>query len=139
MSENAQEGLEELLDNLRNIQARDVAEGITSVIARGTTEEVEVKGKIKELSQRPLEPDEAYKVAIEMLIASLEPLLMQHHAIRDLEKLMDTTTSIAWLQDFVEKSPISPENTDSIDLPYVEDIGLLESDLKRLIELLGEV
>ncbi|MGR3174268.1 MAG: hypothetical protein ACUZ8N_06680 [Candidatus Scalindua sp.] len=124
---------------MRNIQARDVAEGITSVIARGTTEEVEVKGKIKELSQRPLEPDEAYKVAIEMLIASLEPLLMQHHAIRDLEKLMDTTTSIAWLQDFVEKSPISPENTDSIDLPYVEDIGLLESDLKRLIELLGEV
>ena len=52
---------------------------------------------------------------------------------------MDTTTSIAWLQDFVEKSPIAPENTDSIDLPYAEDIGLLESDLKRLIELLGEV
>lgn len=139
MPENEQEALDELLNDLRNSQAKDIAEEITRVIARGRTEEKEIMGRVKELSQRPLEPEEAYKVAIEMLIASLEPHIMQKHVLIELENHMGKKSSITWLQDFVEKSPIAPESTDSIDLPDIEGVDALERDLKQLIKLLGDV
>ncbi len=138
MAENAQEGLAELLSSLRRIDARGVADEITRVIARGTTEEIEIKGKIKELSQRPLNADEAYNVAIEMLVASLEPMIMKAHALAELENITDEKSSIVWSQDYVEKSPIATESYEDIVIQDVDGVQKLESDLKQVVELLGE-
>lgn len=139
MAENSQEALDELLEGLRNENAREVAEQITRVVARGITEEVDVKGKAKELSQRPLNPDEAYNVAVEMLIASLEPMIMKKHALDEIEKTMGIESSIVWSQDFVEKSPIAPERYEEIDVPDSRDVGQLEEKLKRIAKMIGEV
>lgn len=139
MAENSQEALDELLDGLRNRNAREVAEQITRVVARGITEEIDTKGKAKELSQRPLNPDEAYEVAVEMLIASLEPVIMKKHALDEIEKTMGIESSIVWSQDFVEKSPIAPESYDEIDIPGSRDMGQIEENLKRIVKMIGEM
>ena len=139
MAENSQEALDELFDVLRARNARDVAEQITKVVARGITEEIDIKGKTKELSQRPLNPDEAYIVAVEMLIASLEPMIMKRHALDELEETMGSQCSIIWSQDFVEKSPIAPEIYEEIDIPDSQEVGQLEEKLKILVKMIGEV
>lgn len=139
MAENSQGALNELLDGLRNRNAREVAEQITMVVARGITEEIDIKGKAKELSQRPLDPDEAYKVAVEMLIASLEPIIMKKHALDEIEKTMGIESSIVWSQDFVEKSPIAPDSYESVVVQDLRDVGLLEKKLKRIAKMIGEV
>lgn len=137
MAENSQEALDELLKSLRSKDARAVADEIARVIARGVTEEMEVKGKIKELSQRALNSDEAYKVAVEMLVASLEPAIMKEHTRVELEQLMDTKPSIVWLQDFVERSPVAPENYEDVSIPDLGGLEKLEEDLTSLVRLVS--
>jgi len=139
MAENSQEALDELLDGLRNRNAREVAEQITRVVARGITEEVDIRGKAKELSQRPLNSDEAYSVAVEMLIASLEPMIMKKHALDEIEKTMGIKSSIVWAQDFVEKSPVALESYEEIDMPDARNISEIEGKIKRIVEMIGEV
>jgi len=138
MAENTQQALDELLNRLRRNNAQSVADEIARVVARGTTEEIEIKGAAKELSQRPLDPDEAFRVAVEMLVASIEPIVMKNHAMKVIEENMDTVTSIEWRQDFVEKSPIAPEGYEEISIPDSEGVEDLEKDLKKLVKLMGE-
>ena len=137
MADNSQEALDELLQSLRSNNARAVADEIAGVIARGVTEEMEVKGKIKELSQRALNSDEAYKVAVEMLVASLEAAVMKEHTRIELEQIMNMKSSIVWLQDFVEKSPVSPENYEDVSIPDSGGVEKLEEDLISLVRLIS--
>jgi hypothetical protein len=137
MAENSQEALDQLLESLRSNNARAVADEIARVIARGVTEEKEMNGKIKELSQRALNSDEAYKVAVEMLVASLEPAIMKAHTLTELEQLMDMKSSIVWLQDFVEKSPVAPEDYEDVFIPDTGGLEKLEEDLISLVRLIS--
>ncbi|MBR9910404.1 MAG: hypothetical protein GYB33_08655 [Gammaproteobacteria bacterium] len=139
MAKHSQEALNELLDSLRTRNARDVADQITRVVARGITEEIDIKGKIIERSQRPLNPDEAYAVAVEILIASLEPMIMKRHALDELEETMGSQCSIIWAQDFVEKSPVALVSYEEIDIPDSQEVGQLEEKLKILVKMIGEV
>lgn len=138
MAENSKEALGELLEILRRNDARAVADDIASVIARGVTEEIELKGKVKELSQRPLNPDEAYRLAIEMFLASLEPTIMKDYALKQIKIIMGVESSIEWRHDFVENSPISPERHEEASIPIVENVEELERALSKLVKLMDE-
>ena len=139
MVDNSQQALEELFEYLRSNNSRSLADEISRVVTRGTTEEIEIKGRAKELSQRPLHPDEAYKVAVEMLVASMEAIIMKDHALKEIEKNIDDRTSIEWRKDYVEKSPIAPEEHEEIPISNIEGVDKLEKDLKLLVKLIGEV
>lgn len=144
MADNSQQALDELFQTLRSIGARNVADEIMRVITRGTTEEIENEGRAKELSQRPLNPDEAYKVAVEMLVAFAEPIIMKNHTLQEIEKNIGYIASIVWRNDFVEESPIVPDlyeerrisDLEGVDRPEVDR---LEKDLKILVRLMGEI
>ena len=138
MAEDANEALRDLLSALRNIGARDIAVEIETVVSRGAMKESEAKGKFKELSQRPLLPEEAYKIALEMLVASFEPLFMQKQLRNELAEVMGKKADIVWFQDYVEESPIKPEEKESlINIPELEEgEDKLEEDLKHLLKML---
>ena len=138
MAEDANEALRDLLSSLRDIGASDIAVEIEMVISRGAMQESEVKGQFKELSQRPLLPYEAYKIALEMLVASFEPLFMQKQLRNELTAVMRKKADIVWFQDYVEESPIKPEEKESIiNMPYLEEgEDKLEEDLKHLLKML---
>jgi len=140
MAENAQEALAELLESLKKMGANHLAEEVKIVIARGTTSEVEPKGHAKELMQSPLQPDEAYRIAVEMLIASMEPLLIRKNLQHELSPDEGQSIDIEWRQDFVEKSPIATEELETDSFPKIEPRELyeFEKDVKKLISLLQE-
>ena len=140
MAEHAQDALAELLESLRQIDARELAEQIEIVIARGTTREVERKGRAKELTQTPLQPDEAYRVAVEMFVAWMEPLLIRKNIQYELSPDNDRSIDIDWRQDFVEKSPISPEELQLVSFPKLEahELSEFEREVKNLLALLQE-
>lgn len=138
MAEDANEALRDLLNSLRNIGARDIAVEIETVVSRGVMKESEATGKIKELSQRPLLPEEAYRIALEMLVAFFEPLFMQKQLRIELAEVMGKKADIVWSQDYVEESPIKPEEKESlINMPELEEGEYkLEDDLKHLLKML---
>ena len=140
MAEDAQEALAKLLKSLKQMGANKLAEDIKIVIARGTTSEIEPRGGAKELTQSPLQADEAYRIAVEMLIASMEPALIQMNLQHELSQNEDQSIDIEWRQDFVEKSPIETEELASDSLPKVGqgELNEFEKVLKGLISLLQE-
>ena len=136
MAESSQEVLNELLRSLRANNSRSLADEIARVVARGVTEETEVNGRVKELAQRPLTSDEAYRISLEMFIASLEPIIMKRHALHEIEEVMGVKSSIVWAQDVVEKSPISLDDYEEVVVPDALELVALEDDLKALVDLL---
>ncbi|MEK7259920.1 MAG: hypothetical protein AAB211_09035, partial [Pseudomonadota bacterium] len=82
---------------------------------------------------------EAYKISVEMLIASLEPIIMTQHALHEFGKVSGKKLSIVWAQDFVEKSPIDLDGYEKVMVPNGLDLTALERDLKALINLLGSI
>jgi hypothetical protein len=54
MADNSQEALTELLQSLQTLEASDLVENITNVIARGATEDAGQQAKLRERVQRPL-------------------------------------------------------------------------------------
>lgn len=140
MAEDAQEALDLLLNRLRNTDALDIVEDIETVIARGVTEEdIESKSRSKEYLQRALDPSEAYLLAVELLVANIEPILMKSQALKNLNQAGCDSTSIAWQVDFVDGSPIAPQRH-AIDIPTLEGeaLDVMTKHLSSVVELLGE-
>lgn len=138
MAASAEEALNDLFSKLQDIRATDVANDIKKVISRGITEET-IIGKTKEFSQRPLNPKEAYNVAVEMLISALEPLLMQREINSKLELFSSSPVSVVWSEDFVERSLIEPEKLIGSDSqPLVENTDALKDDIHQLMKLMKE-
>jgi hypothetical protein len=139
MAEHAQEALEKLLESLRKNDAQYIAEDISRVIARGVTAELDTTGKIKELSQRPLDSGEAYILAVEMLIAFLEPAIMKEYADYVIQETLGSKSSLVWANDFVEESPVSSEDQETISIRDIASLKTLEADLGRIIDLMGRM
>ena len=138
MAEDPRQALQELLSALRERAAADLAEEITAVIARGATRESKRKGRVKELTQEPLEPTKAFVVAIEMLIASLEPLLLRKAVVEDIRTMGVGDVEVEWRRDFVEESPVALDDKMREVLPRIEEpqFSAFEADVQALVELL---
>lgn len=137
MKSDAHNALNELLEDLIEMNAYELVQDISTVISRGETVEVKTGGREKEFSQRPFDPSEAYHIAISMLIASLEALLIEKEIKHNLNELIDTQTSIYWSKDFVEENPTELENAILDRLPELDDkeLRLFEEDIKNLFNL----
>lgn len=137
MADSARESLQRLMTKLDEFQAQSVSASITTVIARGVTEDAQSISRSKELVQRPLSDDEAYRVSLEILIASIEPLVMNRAVVEELSVNLDRTSKLSWRNDFVEESPLAPQAVDEEkeDISEVEDLEKIENELKKLIEL----
>ena len=140
MPKNAQEALAELIESLKKMNANELAEEIQVVIARGRTIEIEPKGRAKELTPSPLEADEAYRTAVEMLIASMEPLLIRKNLQHELSSNENMSIEFDWRSDFVDKSPIATEELKTEPFPKIDphELNNFERDLKKLLFLLQE-
>lgn len=43
------------------------------------------------------------------------------------------------MKDFVEKSPVAPESHENISIPHIDNLEILEADLRNVIDLVGGI
>ncbi|HCE1798630.1 TPA: hypothetical protein ACPVXA_004676 [Vibrio parahaemolyticus] len=112
MEDEAKKALNEILNILKSADAKQLVEEIEVIIARGKVEEVETttknKNKTKEFKQVALTADEAISVVTDMLVSSLEPVLMLDPIIEELTP--DNKGTIEWAKDYVEDSLVNYNN-----------------------------
>ncbi len=112
MEDEAKKALNEILNILKSADAKQLVEEIEVIIARGKVEEVETttknKNKTKEFKQVALTADEAISVVTDMLVSSLEPVLMLDPILEELTP--DNKGTIEWAKDYVEDSLVNYNN-----------------------------
>ena len=136
MVDDAQGTLESLLKTLREIEATQLIEEITEIVARGKTSKIESENKTKQFTQEALTSDEALQVAIDLFISYLEPTFMITPIKKELSDEPDP--QLVWKRDVVAKSPIKYESEDIEKFELNESFVQIDKNVRKLIALFKE-
>lgn len=124
--------LDELLLLLNQIGAEHLSNEIRTVVTRGTVKEVAVERKSKISVREPYSPSEAYLLAVRMLIAAVDPLLMRQSVMRTIKKVDPQCSELRWSPDFLDNAVEEPRNFGLVDWPMASD------ELLKHLESLAE-
>jgi hypothetical protein len=94
--------LNELLAALGEIEGSSLVHDIRTILSSGKLVESEVSRGRKEEVRRLYTASEAYCIAVEMVLAAINPALMIHEARRSLHTRMELPVDFLWHHDNLE-------------------------------------
>ncbi len=137
------EALEALVEELLSRGATDLVQEIRQTIARGTTRTRREGKKGQEVFlQEPLSDEEAFVVAVELILAALEPPFM----LLEASKLLGVPggEDLVWMRDLLQAGEhheeiSGPDTIDEERIQVVQDSAPIAAGVRQVRELLCEL
>jgi hypothetical protein len=137
----AQAALELLNDTLLKMDFDPFVAEIKRAIATGTLSRVEVRRGKTEEAIRAYSPMGAYLVAVRLLLAGIDPLLMTEDAREGLADFESRTVEAKWLPDHLQGGEPSPHALEASVMPSVDkdDLSRVRNAALRVLALANEI
>jgi hypothetical protein len=130
-----------LLNTLTKMRQSGLVAEIQKAVATGTLAEIEVqRGKIEE-TRRAYAPIDAYLIAVRLVVAAIDPLIMEEDARKHLANLENAEAEVKWLPDYLEGAEPSPDALEVSAIPSVayNDLNRLRDAAVRVLGLVNTI